>query len=364
MTVEVKGQNRSHNLLLTALGCALLLVLSACDARGPSAMRGGAGDFRTAAAPSALPVEVMAVTRGDIQRTYRTVTTLEAGLEAEVVARSTGVLETIRVEEGDYVEQGQVLAQLDIEQLQLEVAQREATVARLRGDLQRTRTLFERNLGSATDVDNLRYELQSQEAQLDLAELRLRYATVTAPISGIVTERLVKVGNMIQTNQVMFRLTDPDSIEAVLHLPQRELSLVAPGQPVWLQMDAFPGQRMSGQVQRVRPQIDVDTGTFRVTAVMDNPDRLLMAGMFGRTEIVFDTHEDVLLVSERAVISRDNQSWVFVVRDDVAVRVSVETGVRQGGLVEVLSGLRENELVVTTGQQILEDGASVDIVRG
>lgn len=357
MNVKRKGLNLT----------VLLLVLSslvACDARGPAGMRGAMGEFRPSTAPAAVPVEVMAVTRGDIQRTYRTVTTLEAGVQAEVAARSTGVLETLMVEEGDYVEQGQVLAQLDTEQLELEVAQRRAVVSRLRGDLQRAQTLFERNLGSATDVDNLRYELESQQAQLELADLRLRYATVTAPISGIITERLVKTGNMIQTNQVLFRLTDPDSIEAVLHLPQRELSLVAPGQAVWLQMDAFPGQRMSGQVERIRPQVDVDTGTFRVTAVMDNPDRQLMAGMFGRVEIVFDTHQDVLLVNERAVISRDNQSWVFVVRDDVAVRAAVETGVRQRGVVEVLSGLRENELVVITGQQVLEDGAAVEIVRG
>jgi membrane fusion protein (multidrug efflux system) len=246
----VKGRF-NQGLIPLALTC--LLVLAACDFRGPAGMRGAMGDLRTPSSPAAVPVEVMAVSRGDIQRTYRTVTTLEAGAQAEVVARSTGVLEVLMVEEGDYVEQGQALAQLDTEQLELEVAQRRAVVARLRGDLQRTQALFERNLGSATDVDNLRYELESQQAQLDLAELRLRYATVTAPISGIITERLVRSGNMIQTNQVLFRLTDPDSIEAVLHLPQRELPLVAPGQAVWLQMDSFPGQRMSGRVERLRP---------------------------------------------------------------------------------------------------------------
>ncbi|MEX1033710.1 MAG: biotin/lipoyl-binding protein, partial [Cellvibrionaceae bacterium] len=95
----------------------------------------------------AFTVEVAAVWRGDIQQTYATITTLEAEREAKIVARTSGILQQILVEEGDFVEEGQVLAQLDTEQLQLQVAQLEAVVERLKADLEREQTLIERKLG-------------------------------------------------------------------------------------------------------------------------------------------------------------------------------------------------------------------------
>lgn len=342
-----------------------LLILVGCDMQGPGGATGQARTGEGSARPvPALPVEVVRVEQGDIQRTYRSVTTLEAGRTADVVARSTGVLEALMVEEGDYVSAGQVLAQLDVEQLVLEVAQREATVDRLKGDLDRKETIFARQLGSSTDVETARFEYRSQLAQLELAQLKLQYATVTAPIGGIVTQRQVKQGNMIQTNSVMFTIVDPDSLEAVMHLPQKEMGHLAAGQEVRLQVDAFPGAHISGRVERVRPSVDSDTGTFRVTASVSNKDRRLQAGMFGRVEIVFGVQEGVLLVPEQALVTQDNRTHVFVIRDNVAILTFVQPGIRQNGLVEIVAGLQLNDLVVVSGQQMVEDGAIVEVIRG
>lgn len=338
------------------------VLLAACDMPG-AAGRNAATTAPDRAAP-ALPVETMTVFRGDIEQTYRTVTTLEAGNTVDVVARSTGVLEKLLVEEGDRVEAGQMLAQLDTEQLVLEVAQREATVARLRRDLERAQAIFDRQLGTSQDVETANFEYKAQLAQLELSQLLLDYATVTAPISGIVTQRLVNQGNMVQANSVMFTLVDQDSMEAVLNLPQKELSRVAVGQTVKLQVDAWPDLEIPGEIQRVRPQVDTDTGTFRIVAALDNSSRLLQAGMFGRVEIVFGVRPDALLIEEQALITRDDRAFVYVVRDNIAVLTFVQPGIRQDGLVEIVSGLQAGDLVITTGQQMLEDGAIVDIVKG
>src|SRR5690606_21093306 len=155
------------------------------------------------------------------------------------------------------------------------------------------------------------------------------YATVTAPISGIVTSRMVNQGNMVQTNSVMFTIVDQDSIEAVLNLPQKELSRVRAGQEVQLTVDAWPDREISGSIDRIRPQINTDTGTFRIVASLDNSSRLLQAGMFGRVEIVLGVQEDALLISEQALTTQDNRSFVYVVRDNLAVQVFVQPGIRQ-----------------------------------
>ena len=128
-----------------------------------------------------IPVEVVSVERGDIQQTYRSITTLEAENDAMVVARSTGVLQDIKVEEGDVVKKGQLLAQLDVEQLTLEVAQIEATLNKLKRELERQRSLFQRNLGSSDALDRALFEYQSQQAQYKLFQTQAQLCQHQGP---------------------------------------------------------------------------------------------------------------------------------------------------------------------------------------
>ena len=310
----------------------------------------------------AVPVEVASVIRGDIQQTYRTITTLEAEKDVQVVARSTGLLNELLVEEGDLVEKGQLLAQLDVEQLELEVAQLSATTKKLHKELERQESLFKRKLASSDALDRAKFEYQSQLAQYKLSKLRLDYASIKAPISGIVTERMVKQGNLIRDNDILFKIVDLSSLKAVLHLPEKELAKVKKHQAIILSVDALGDRVMTGEIERIRPMIDTETGTFRVIAKINNQDSFLKSGMFGRVEVVFDTREDSLLIEQQAVITQDNRSHVFVVKDNKAIQTPIETGFQQSGMVEVISGLSHQDQVITTGQQIIKHESVVEIV--
>lgn len=309
-----------------------------------------------------IPVEAVMVSRGDIQQTYRTITTLEAEEDAQVIARSTGLVQSILVEEGDIVTKGQLLAQLDIEQLTLEVQQIEATLNQLKNELTRQRSLFKRKLGSSDALDRARFEYQSQQAQHKLSKLKLNYASIKAPINGMVTERMIKAGNLIRDNDVLFQIIDLTTLKAVLHLPEKELGNVRKEQKVLLSVDAFEGQLIVGQIERIRPSIDTDTGTFKVIAQINNDNRLLKSGMFGKVEVVFDVHQNSLLMQQQAVITQDNRSHVFVVKDNKAMQTPVTIGFRRNGIVEIIEGLNEDDLVITTGQQILKHETKVEVV--
>ena len=309
-----------------------------------------------------IPVEVVTVARGDIQQTYRTITTLEAEQDAEVVARSTGILERIFVEEGDLVKKGQILAQLDVEQLKLEVAQKEATSKKLKKELDRQQSLYKRKLTSSDALDRATYEFQSQQAQFELSQLKLNYAAIKAPINGIITERLVKQGNLIRDNDILFKIVDPTTLTAVLYLPEKELSNVRKGQNILLAVDALNNKVIQGEIDRIRPSIDITTGTFKVVAKLNNPDNVLQNGMFGKVEVVFDVHNDSLLLEQQAVITQDNRSHVFVVRDKKAIQTPIKIGFKHNGILEVIEGLQENDQVITTGQQILKHETKVEIV--
>jgi membrane fusion protein (multidrug efflux system) len=309
-----------------------------------------------------IPVEVVSVTRADIQQTYRTITTLEAEEDAQVVARSTGLVESILVEEGDMVTKGQLLAQLDVEQLTLEVEQIEATLNKLKNELTRQKSLFSRKLGSSDAMDRARFEYQSQQAQFKLSKLKLNYASVKAPITGMITERMVKAGNLVRDNDPLFHIVDLSSLKAILHLPEKELSHVKKGQQVLLSVDALNGTVINGQIERIRPSIDTDTGTFKVVAKISNDSQFLKSGMFGKVEVVFDVHLDTLVMEQQTVITQDNRSHVFVVKDNKAIQTPVKLGFVHGGLVEIVSGLSADDLVIATGQQILKHQTKVLIV--
>ncbi|MGX5174466.1 efflux RND transporter periplasmic adaptor subunit [Aliikangiella sp. IMCC44653] len=309
-----------------------------------------------------VPVEVVEVEKGDIRQTYSTITTLEAENDADIVARSTGLLREIYVEEGDKVKKGQLLAQLDIEQLQLEVSQMRATLNKLEKELQRQQTLFSRKLGSSDSLDRAKFEFQSQQAQFKLSQLKLQYASIKAPIDGVITQRHVKTGNLIRENDLLFKIVDLSTLQAVLHLPERELTNIKKDQEILLQVDALKGKIIRGKVARIRPSIDSDTGTFRVVATLINESQELRAGMFGKVEVVFDTHQDTLVLQQQALITQDNRSHVFVVRDNKAIQTPVEVGFSHKGLVEITSGLALSDKVITTGQQILKHETLVEIV--
>jgi len=309
-----------------------------------------------------VPVEVVAVARGDIQQTYRTITTLEAERDVQVVARSTGLLQNILVEEGDTVVKGQLMAQLDVEQLSLEVEQLSATSSKLQKELKRQTSLFSRKLASSDALDRAKFEYRSQLAQYKLSKLKLNYASIKAPITGIVTERMVKPGNLIRDNDVLFEIVDLSSLKAVLHLPEKELSNVKKHQKIMLNIDAIGDQVIIGEIERIRPSIDSDTGTFKVVAKLQNENNFLKSGMFGKVEIVFDIHENSLLVEQQAVITQDNRSHVFVVKDNKAIQTPVNIGFHHNGILEITDGLNEKDQVITTGQQILKHETIVEVV--
>ncbi len=355
-------------LFVTAL-LAISLLLQACDSQStkketPNKTTNSEQktDKKKAAPP--IPVEIAAVTRGEIHKTYQTITTLEAENEVEIVSRSSGILETISIEEGDHVSKGQILAQLDIEQLALELKQAKASLNKLKNESKRQQSLFKKRLASGNDLDRSRFDYDSQKALYDLSKLKLQYATIRSPIDGIVTQRFVKAGNLIQINSKLFQIIDPESIKAILYLPEKELSQVNKGQKLLLSVDAFSDRIIPGVVERIRPIIDTETGTFKVTAKLNNQLGLLRPGMFARAELVFEVHHDSLLISEEAIITQDNRSHVFLVKNNKALQTPITLGIRNNGMVEITKGINEFDQVIISGQQIIKNDATVEIING
>jgi membrane fusion protein (multidrug efflux system) len=313
-------------------------------------------------AGAAIPVEVAHVETGSIAAYFTGTATLEAEGDASVVAKVGGVVKEILVEEGANVKTGQILAKLDDEKLAVQLAQAEANLRKLENDFHRHEELFNKKLVSAEVYQRAKFEYESQKAAFDMVKLEYDYSAIRAPISGVVAERMIKVGNMVLPNTPTFRVTDFDPLLAVLHVPEREMGRLRAGQPASITVDAISGAEFSGRIARLSPVVDPTTGTIKVTVEVRDPSRQLKAGMFGRVNIVYDVHQNALLVPKGAVLAEDAESAIFVVQDSTAYRKVVKTGYVNGAHIEILEGLAVGEKIVTTGQGSLKDSSKVEVV--
>lgn len=310
-----------------------------------------------------IPVEVNDVSRGDISAYYSNTATLEAVQEATIVSKVRGLVQNLKVEEGDYVKAGQILAKIEDDQYRIESERAKATMDRLYNDYQRNKELFDKKLISAEVYENSRYEYESQKSGYELAQLNYEYTSIKSPISGVISERFIKVGNMIGTDQQVFKVTDFDPIQANLFIPEHERSKMKKGQRTELIADAIPGKVFAGKIERISPTIDPLTGTFKVTVYLDDNEDLLRPGMFGRVKIVYDTRTNTKMIPKAAIISEDETQSVFVIKDSLAFRKIIRTGYVNGNSIEVLDGLEDGEIVVTTGQGSLTDSTRVNVIR-
>jgi len=345
-------------LVLTML--ALLTIAAGaggCDKKANSKTKGKKDDKLV------VPVEVAAVTKGTIAAYFTGTATIGAEEETGVVAKVGGVVTEIMVEEGQYVKEGDVLAKLDDEKIAVQLAQAKAIFEKLKTSYERNVDLHKQSLISTEVFQQSKYDFESQKANYDLAELEFRYATIRTPISGVVAERLIKIGNMVLPNQAVFRVAGLDPLIAILHVPERQLGKLRTGLAAQLTVDASSTEPFTGRIKRISPVIDPATGTVKVTVEVRDPSRRLKPGMFARINIIYDVHENVLTAPKDAIISEDRENAVFVVRDSVAYRQIVTTGYVNTTAIEVLSGLKPGDTIVTTGKASLKDSARVQIVK-
>ncbi len=310
-----------------------------------------------------VPVETVLPVRGDIDAVYTGTAPIEAFAEADVVAKVDGEVRELLAEEGDTVAGNQVLAHLDGDRLRLELNESRARLAKMRRDFERNQELQEKGLISEGDYERLQYDLEALQASYNLARLELDYTRIRAPIDGVVSERYIRLGNTVRTGEPLYRITSLDPLVAYLHVPEREFRQLAAGQPALIEIDALGGPPVTANVTRVSPIVDPATGTFKLTIEISDPEARIKPGMFGRIGIVYDHHENALQVPRTAIVERGGTITVFVVENDVAYRRDIEIGYSDAGMVEVTSGIDDEDRVITVGHVGLRDETKVTVIN-
>jgi len=358
---------------------------AAKDGKSGKATPGKGGRF--GADPNRIqPVAVATAKTGDINVTQTALGTVMALRTATVRPRVDGLLQSVLFTEGQKVQAGDVLAQIDPVPFQVALAQVEGTLAKdaatlnnARLDLDRYRTLLAQDSIASQQVDQqaslvkqLEGTVKVDQAQVDNAKLQLSYASITAPIGGQLGLRTVDPGNMVRSSDTngIGVITQVDPITVVFTIPQDTLPRVLarlrkndhPTVQAWDREQK--AQLAAGSLLSTDNQIDVSTGTVKLKAQFPNPEGKLFPNQFVNVRMVVDTIRDTVVIPT-AALQRDNQGTiVYTVKEDSTVAVRrVKPGPADGEVMSIESGLQEGERVVVDGVDRIREGAKVEVVQ-
>ena len=310
-----------------------------------------------------IPVEVTTIKTGKISDFILLSANLETEKMADVYSRVQGLVEKLYAQEGDVVKKGQRLMDLEADEYMLAEERARLNYLQQKSDFDRLKAMYEQNLLSIEEFEKAKFTLEGLEVDWKQAKLNLSYTRITAPISGVVGNRLIKPGDRIQPSDKLYTVINTDEMIAVVYAPEKDLGKVVKNQPAYLTSDNIPGEKFEGWIKRVSPVVDPQSGTFKITVGVKNRENILRAGMFVNTHIITATHDNAILIPKMAVVYENERMNVFVVRDSIAHKINLKVGFQDHEKIESLEGVEEGDQIIVIGQAGLKDKTKVRIVR-
>jgi membrane fusion protein (multidrug efflux system) len=333
---------------------ALALACGACT-ESPPDVRGTAGPARAAAA---IPVISQPARVEPMGLEIEAVGTTQANESVEVTSKASNTVTAIRFQEGEIVERGSVLVEMDATQVRANLAEAQAALARSKSQYDRSRDLQARQALSVADLEQVEAALKADEARVAAAQARLDDTVIRASFSGRTGFRHVSVGSFVSPGTLITTLDDTSVIKLDFTVPETYLFVLSRGLPVKAEAAGLPGRTFEGVVTNMDSRIDPVTRSVIVRAELPNAEGLLRQGMF-MTVSLHGELEPTLLIPEEALVPERGHAYVFVVQDGRIQRREVTTGKRRPGFVEIISGVAEHERVVVDGTQNVRDGSEV-----
>lgn len=341
----------------------------------PGTGAGGFGNF-------SVPVVVATATKGDLPVYLNGLGTVTPLNTVTVRSRVDGQLIKVAFQEGQYVQAGELLAEIDPRPFQVQLEQAAGQLAKdvaqrtdAEANLERYKLLFKEGVipkqqldTQAAQVGQFDGAIKSDQSQIENAKLQLTYARITAPISGRVGLRLVDAGNIVHATDTsgLVIITQVQPIAVIFTLPQDQLPQVLDKlhKGAQLNVEVFDRDNSvkvaSGKLLTIDNQIDTTTGTYKLKAVFGNQDNVLFPNQFVNTHLLVDTKRNLSLVPLAAIQRGPQGTYVYVVASGNTVKIhNVAIAQTTAGVVGISDGLQPGELVVTDGQDKLQDGTTV-----
>ncbi len=359
------------------LGVIIIIMLVAVSLFSCKAQKDG----ETIAEESfgAAQVKVFKVKRQKISEKLFYTGLIEAQNKIVITPEVGGKITKIYVESGDRVRKGKLLAELDTRAIRLQLEQAQAALAVAEAsyndasrNMERMERLKQENAVSDQQYEKVKLafdladaQLQQAEAAVNLAKHSLNVSLMKAPFSGVIASKNADVGDVINPmmggyspSSGVVTLMDFSQVKIEVDVSHQDIVRIKKGQTAWLKVNAFSDKTFPGEITVVNLAADPMTKKFKVEIRVKNPDLLLRPNTFGEVVLEVSTHEDSLVIPQKAVLKN---SHVFLAKGNKAVKREIKIGLQNTDLVEILQGLEEGDLVVYEGNYGLENGAELEV---
>lgn len=319
----------------------------------------------------AMPVTVQSVETGTIESIVTATGTLRPVREAQIATEIRGHLywseggNNRLLAKGSEVKKGQVVAKLDSDEwvVGARVQARKLAVETAKRSLDEQETLFSRQLSTSMAVENARKAWAEADANYRDALIKIDKTRIVAPIGGMLSERAdITQGTLVTPNTSIAKIMDYSQVFVDLKIPNAQIISVKLGQRIRVSNYALPDAVFEGEIVEMDPALDPATRTVKVVGMVDNPDLLLRAGMFVKTEIIVESRQNVVLIPRQLILRRRNQKVVFVEEEGRAQQRGVETGLEDRARVEIVVGLEPGERLISSNYETLRPRTRVRVV--
>jgi RND family efflux transporter MFP subunit len=302
---------------------------------------------------------------------------VEPERKVEIFARLSAYVKQIVKEEGAFVKENDVLALLDdkeirisYQQAKIQLEQARLSLEEAEANFKRSQELIKKDLISEQEFQTTeatykqrQLDYQNRQESFKDLELQLNWTRIRSLSDGYITERLIEVGDRVTTNQQVYTIEDFSPLLIRVFVPTSDSVKLKTGMPAEVTTEIIEGYIFQGSVKLINPRVDVQTGTVKVTIEVFDETRNLKPGMFVEAKIVIGKKENVLVIPRKAILFKQNKTYVFVMNQNQVSQREITLGLTEEDHVEILSGLEQGEVIVTVGVEGLEDGERIEVVQ-
>ncbi len=286
--------------------------------------------------------------------------TLLPNEEVAIVSETAGKVVGIYFDEGKQVSKGQLLVKVDDSELQAQLKRAEYQLQLTSERLNRQKVLLEKDAVSREEFDQVQTDYNILQTDIDLLKTKITKTEIRAPFGGTIGLRTISVGSYLQPNTEISTLVDQHLLKLEFAIPEKYATLSLIGKNITFQTEVSP-QQYRAKVYAIEPKVDITTRTVVVRGIYDNTTTTLSGGMFARLNLIIDESPTVILIPTESVIQEMEGKKVWKVNSGIAKSQPITTGFRTETQVEVLSGLRVGDTIMTTGLMQVREGVNINI---
>lgn len=303
-----------------------------------------------------FPVEVVSIEEEKISRRLNVIGNVSSQTLVNTISPEEGKVSEFLAEEGDIVEENQVVAKISGKE-------REALVSPVLGELNSLRKELS-TCGDESKREELKAEIEDVKQELDFVLQQYQETIITSPVTGTVTRRFVDQGDILTAKAKLMAIADMDDLIVRCNIPELDIAKLKQGQKADILFDAFGEKVFSGRVAKIYPALEEATRSVPVEIQILDNEPALKIGMFARPGIIIEEKNTFVLPQDAVIKELDGKKVVFKVENGIAKKSVVKTGIRDKNKIEITSGVKEGDLIVVNGQHSLKEGMKVKVKKG